>query len=167
VIEWQAGCGEGGELRLDLLRQLAPHAWPQEGDARGDHIVAKTAISADETRHAIGWQHRPAIDQHEMEADAEAWQPAGPRHGVVHRRARDHQARRAQYAFAMRLLDRLVDRDVRAEIIGGDDQLLQAMDSLRRRRKSKNSTPSRSRRFIMSKSRSISATIDPILRGRK
>ena len=39
--------------------------------------------------------------------------------------------------------------------------------SFRRRRKSKNSTPSRRRRFIMSKSRTISPTIAPILRGRK
>jgi len=39
--------------------------------------------------------------------------------------------------------------------------------SFRVRRKLKNSTPSRSRRFIMSKSRTISPTIAPILRGRK
>ncbi len=167
VVEGQAGGRKGRELCFDLGGKLPPYVRSQEGEAGADHIVAKPPVVVDQVGQLLGRQHRPAIDQHEMKPDPQARQSLGALDRVGHGRARDHQAGRTQYTVAVRLLDRLVDCTIGAEIVGGNDQLLQATASLRRRRKSKNSTPSRSRRFIMSKSRSISATIEPILRGRK
>ena len=77
----------------------------------------------------------------------------------------------------MRDLDRFVDLGGETEIIGGDDEPggpfsrmwekeTQAA-SRRSFRKRKNSTPSRSRRFIMSGCRTISPTIEAILPERK
>ncbi len=62
--------------------------------------------------------------------------------------------------------DGLVDFAGGAEIIRRDDQPLQAA-SRRVRKKWKNSTPSRNRRFIMSGLTIISATMEAILDGRK
>ena len=51
----------------------------------------------------------------------------------------------------MRVLDGLVDLGRQPEIIGRDDEMLQLASSLRSRRNWKNSTPSRRRRFIISR----------------
>ena len=67
----------------------------------------------------------------------------------------------------MRLLDRFVDFGREPKVIRGDDQGLQCAISRRSRRKWKNSTPSRSRRFIICGLASISATIEAILPERK
>ena len=53
-----------------------------------------------------------------------------------------------------------------AEVVGGDDKMLQAAAS-RWRKNLKNSTPSRNRRFIISGLRTISPTIDAIFGARK
>lgn len=82
------------------------------------------------------------------------------------RGCRDHQARGGENAAAMGHFDGVVDFASNAEIIRRDDQLLQAL-SRRVRRKRKNSTPSRRRRFIISGLTIISATMDAILDGRK
>ena len=70
----------------------------------------------------------------------------------------------------MGLLDRLVDRDIATEIIGGDDQPPRRQSQLaisRSRRNWKNSMPSRSRRRIISGLLSISPSSEAILRRRK
>lgn len=85
---------------------------------------------------------------------------------VCGRRPGHHQARRAEDALAMRELHRFVDLGREPEIIGGDNETLQAATS-RWRKNLKNSTPSRSRRFIISGLRTISPTIDAIFGARK
>ena len=67
----------------------------------------------------------------------------------------------------MRLLDGLVDLGRQPKIVGGDDEPLQDAASRRSLRKRKNSTPSCSRRFIMSGLRAISPTIEAIFGARK
>ena len=82
---------------------------------------------------------------------------------VGRRRRADHQAGAGQDTVAMRRLDRLVDRSVAAEIVGGNDQPLQRGPSaVAWRRNWKNSTPSRSRRRIICGLRSISPTSEAI-----
>jgi hypothetical protein len=67
----------------------------------------------------------------------------------------------------MRDLDGLVDLDRYAEIIGRDDQTPQSAASRRSFRNWKNSTPSRSRRFIICGERTISPTMAAIFGARK
>ena len=85
-------------------------------------------------------------------------------------RRRDHQAGSRQNPFAMGQLDRVVDFAGGAEIVRGDDQALQKLETImssRVRRNWKNSTPSRKRRTIISRDVSISPTISAIFEGRK
>ena len=79
----------------------------------------------------------------------------------------DHQACGGQDAALMRGFDRLVDLTCEPEIVGGDDQALQSAGSRRSRRNRKNSTPSRSRRLIISGLRTISPTMEAIFGARK
>jgi hypothetical protein len=58
-----------------------------------------------------------------MEADAQRWEAARPRHRVGRRRRGHHQARARQNPPAVGGFDGFVDRDVAAEIVGADDQL--------------------------------------------
>ena len=83
------------------------------------------------------------------------------------RLTRDHQARGGEDAVAMRSLDRLVDGFGEAEIVGGDDGAAGHAALLRSRRNWKNSTPSRSRRFIICGLRTISPTMAAIFGARK
>jgi hypothetical protein len=83
------------------------------------------------------------------------------------RRRSDHQARGGQNAFDMRALDRLIDLVGETEVVGRDDQIFQCAVSCRSRKKWKNSTPSRRRRFITSGLLIISPRIEAILPGRK
>ena len=140
----------------------------------------KTPVAAHQRRDFLGWQRRNALNEHDMEANAKRWQPPRAVHRIGHGRPRDHQAGGGENSGGMGALHRFVHRDIGAKIIRGHNQagpppyLLPAngrlcgqATSFLRRRKSKNSTPSRRRRFIMSQSRSISPTISAILLGRK
>jgi hypothetical protein len=64
-------------------------------------------------------------------------------------------------------LDGVVDLFGKAEVVRRDDQAVQCASSLCWRRKAKNSTPSRKRRFIICGLRIISPTIAAILGARK
>ena len=88
-------------------------------------------------------------------------------HGAIRRRRADHQARRGEDSLDMRALDRPVDFVGEAEVVGRDDQIFQCAVSCRSRKKRKNSTPSRRRRFITSELLTISPMIEAILPGRK
>ncbi len=102
-----------------------------------------------------------------MQPNREPRQPARQFDGRRRRRRSDHQARRGEDALDMGALDGAVDRVGEAEIVRRDDQVFQCAISRRSRRKRKNSTPSRSRRFIISGLNAISPTIEAILLGRK
>ena len=102
-----------------------------------------------------------------MQAGAKLRQPPGAAHSVGRRRPRHHQACRGQNAVAMRDLDGLVDLKGEAEIVGRDDQTPQSAASRRSFRNWKNSTPSRSRRFIICGERTISLTMAAIFGARK
>jgi hypothetical protein len=67
----------------------------------------------------------------------------------------------------MRALNRLVDLVRETEVVGRDDQIFQCAVSWRSRKKWKNSTPSRKRRFMTSGLLTISPRIEAILPGRK
>ncbi len=123
-------------------------------------------------------QHRRPLDHHQVQPDAEAGQPTRARHRVGRGWPRHHQAGGAQHALAVRLLDRLIDLDAEAEIVGGDDHAPRrgcaspmgaaaAQAAWRSRRNWKNSTPSRRRRFIICGLRTISPTMEAIFGARK
>ena len=116
-------------------------------------------------------QNRPTFHQHHVQADAKGGYPPGTPDGVLGGRTGNHQARRGKNTVAMRGLDGIIDLEGGTEIVSRDDESwppLRAQAISRRvRRKRKNSTPSRKRRFIISGLATISATIEAILEGRK
>ena len=148
VIERQPGRLVSLELRSDFLGDLSPHRTVQ-GDLRAvaGKIVAKPSTAVDESRNLRGVAHRIAIDKDDVKPDAQVRQ--GPRalDRVGRRRSADHEARGAEDATPMRLLDRGVDGLAQPEIVRIDDQVIQCASSRRSCRKAKNSTPSRSRRY--------------------
>ena len=168
VIEPQAGRVKRRELCVDLRGELPAHAGTQK-DVQAHHreVRAQQPIAIDEVRYRIGRRRRGAVDQNEMQTDSERWQATGAGDRVIDGASAHHQARCRQNALRMRDLDGLVDLRCQAEIVGRDNQRFQCKDSRRSRRKWKNSTPSRSRRFIMSGLLTISPTIDAILPLRK
>ena len=92
-------------------------------------------------------QERPALHQNQMQADAQTRQPARARDRVLCRGGGDHEAGSRQDAALMRGFHGFIDFAREPKIVGGDDDTFQSAGSRRSRRKRKNSTPSRSRRF--------------------
>jgi hypothetical protein len=136
VVERQTGCPKGRELRLDFRRKLRSHLGAQDDvKPEPEHVRAQLTPCVDKVRYSLPRQHRPAIDEHEVQADPERRQTARTFNGVVDRCAVYHQACRRQDAARMCELDRRVDLWRDAEIIGRDDQRLQCALSLRSRRK--------------------------------
>jgi len=167
MIERKTGLLVGTELSLDLSLELCPHRWPRADiKSKLREVLAQLTARVDEIRDAFRRRGRLALDQDQMQADAEVRQPAGAPNRVGGGGSGDHQARRAQDALLVRQLDRFIDLGRQPEVIGGDDEMPQAATS-RWRRNLKNSTPSRSRRFIISGLRTISPTIDAIFGARK
>jgi hypothetical protein len=167
MIEREAGFLVGAELSLDLRFELRPQGGPR-ADIKSKLHEIRTQMPGciDEIRDALERHCRPSLDQHQMQANAQAWYPARALGRVCGRRSGHHQASRAQDALPVRQLHRFVDLGREPEVVGGDDETLQAATS-RWRRNLKNSTPSRSRRFIISGLRTISPTIDAIFGARK
>jgi hypothetical protein len=170
VVERKSGRCICFELRCDFSCDLAAYSCAQpDRRAKSSHVGAETAIRIDEIRDAARGKERAPFDEHEMKADAQARETPGADYRIACRSAADHQARRAQHSRCVRELYRFVHLGRRAEIVGRDDQMPETIPrrpqrviSRRSRRKWKNSTPSRRRRFIMSGLRTISPTIDAI-----
>ena len=174
VVAGQAGGAEGGQLRGDLGPQLgAGGGRGGQGQPEPRHVVAEAAIGPDQRRDARRRQHRAAVRQGQVQPDGQPRRRGGPGPGLRARRAADHQARGGQDAVAMGLFDGGIDLGAPPEVIGRDDQPLQAaafgcaLAVFRSRRKWKNSTPSRSRRTSICRSRIISPQMEAIFGARK
>src|SRR6185503_2538440 len=161
------------ELSSDLGRQLPPRpgAAGDEGAERG-HVRTEGAVRIDEVTHGGRRKNRPPFHQHQMQANTQRRHPPRTRHRVRSTRTGDHQARGRENAVAVRRLDRIVHFERGPEIVSRDYESSEGPTgaqavSRRVRRKRKNSTPSRRRRFIISGLATISATIEAILEGRK
>jgi hypothetical protein len=102
-----------------------------------------------------------------VQAHAQPRQPACARDRVFRRRGADHETGSRQDATPMRGFYGLVDFAREPKIVGGDDDTFQSAGSRRSRRKRKNSTPSRSRRFNMSGLLTISPAMAAIFGARK
>ena len=167
MVEKQAGRVKRLELRADLHRELTAHPrQSKKPNAGAAHIRIETAVPAHQTGDFGTRKRRKPIDEYQMQADPQVMQATGARHRVSRGGAADHQARGRQNAVPVGLLDSFVDGGVEPEIVGADDQASQLAIS-RLRRNWKNSTPSRSRRRIISGLLSISATSEAILPRRK
>jgi len=167
VIERQPGCLKGRELRGDFIGEL-PARLMATGDERPDrgHVRTERPLVVYETTHGGRRKNGTAFDQNYVQADAQGGQAARACYRVCGRRGGHHQARCRQYAVPMPGLDGLIHFCGGTEVVRRHDQTLQAV-SRRVRRKRKNSTPSRRRRFIISGLAIISPTIEAILEGRK
>jgi hypothetical protein len=180
VIERQTARGKGLELRTDFIGQLAPHArQKKEAGAVTRHALAETAIRIDQVGNCRARQHGLAVGQHQVQPDPQAGTAVRGGDGFGGGRGCHHQAGGIENAIMKGALDCGIDAGMQAEIVGGNDQsaskpghsapffILAARQAPCARRKRKNSTPSRSRRFVMSQLRSISRTISQIFAGRK
>ncbi len=168
VIKPQTCRAEGLELGADLRQHLPAHMGQKKHRGAGPrHIRAKAPMSIDQIRYARSRQNRLRVDQRQMQPNRKSRQSARQLDGGASRRRTDHQTRRREHHFNMRALDGLINLVGEAEIIGRDNKIFQCAISRRSRRKRKNSTPSRRRRFIMLGLTAISPTIAAILLGRK
>ncbi len=167
MVQPKAGGREGGELRTDFGRELAAGTRAEEvGHTEPKLRGRELAVGVNDVRNSGGGQHRRSLDRHQMQSDGKGRQRLGPPHRVRRGGSSDHQAGGGEHAVAVRPLHRLVDQFRQTEIVGGDDEPLQAA-LWRSRRNWKNSTPSRSRRFIICGLRAISPTIAAIFGARK
>jgi hypothetical protein len=168
VIERETCRAEGLELGADLRPHFAcGHGQKEHRRAGARHIRQKAPAPVNQIRNRRGRQHGLAVNQRQMQPDVKPRQLARQLDSRRRRRRSHHQARRCQDSFDMRALNGLVDLVGEAEIIRRDDQIFQCAVSCRSRKKRKNSTPSRTRRFITSGLLTISPTIEAILLGRK
>ena len=167
VVESEPGCLKGAELGVDLGPHLRPNRRPR-ADLKPEpcEVLAQASVRVDEIGQLFGGQRRLAVDEDEMQADAKTREPARARDCVCRGRCSDHQACGGQDALLMRQFHGCVNLGREPEIVGRDDKVLQSATS-RSRRNLKNSTPSRSRRFIISGLRTISPTIEAIFGARK
>jgi len=167
MVEKQAGRVKRLELRADLHRELTAHPrQSKKPNAGAAHIRIETAVPAHQTGDFGARKRRKPINEHQMQANPQVRQATGARDGVSRGGRADHKARGRQNAALVRFLDSFVDGGVEPEIVGADDQASQLAIS-RLRRNWKNSTPSRSRRRIISGLLIISATSEAILPRRK
>jgi hypothetical protein len=98
------------------------------------HIRSKASAPVDQIWHRRGWQNRLRVDQRQMQPDCQTGEPARELDGSRRCRRSDHQARRSEDAFDMGALNRLIDFVGEAEIVRGDDKILQCAISRRSRR---------------------------------
>jgi len=167
VIECESRRLKGQELSPDLDRELPPGGRLEKITKSGaGEAIAKPAMLVDQGLDLCGRQDRKAIDHDQMQTNAKLRQPPRPFHGIPGGGFPDHQAGRGENAVPVRGLDRLVHRLGKTEIVGGDDEALQAAFSLPHRNL-KNSTPSRNWRFITAGLFSMSKVSAAILLGRK
>ena len=168
VVERQPGGPIGLELPGDFLRDLPPERRPHcDFRAVAGEVVAQASAAVEQARYLRAIRHRIAVDQHDVQPDAQIRQRPCPFDCIGRRRRADHEARGTQDAVSVRRLHGGVDGLTEPEIVRRYDQVVQCAGSRRSRRKAKNSTPSRSRRTIISGLRTISATIAAIFGARK
>ena len=118
-----------------------------------------------------GRQDRLALHQHQMQPDAQARHGLGARHRIGSGGARHHQAGGGENAVAMGPLDRFVDFDGSAEIVGGDDEVFQITLPLRegrnlRAQRSKFRGGVRRKYLSMTPPRKMLRIFRPSLKGR-
>jgi len=168
MVELEAGRCESIELRGDLGGELFAHFGTQE-DLRAErrHVPAQPSLVVDEIRDGSAGKCRPSIDEREVQPDTQRRKAAGALDRIGDGGPAHHQTGGAQDAAGVRYFDGAIDFGRQAEVVGGDDQRLQCALCRRSRRNWKNSTPSRSRRFIISGLLAISPTIDAIFERRK
>ena len=172
MVQPQPSGGEGGELGCDLRPKLPAHAGIEiVSYAQAKLVGGKLAIRAEEAGNALTAQHGGPLDHHQMQADPQARHPLRTLNRIRRRSPCHHQAGRAQDAVAVGALDRRVDRRGEAEIArrAPSPAVTAAAQAalFRSRMNWKNSTPSRSRRFIICGLRTISLTMDAIFGARK
>ncbi|CAB3798592.1 hypothetical protein LMG28614_04796 [Paraburkholderia ultramafica] len=174
MIERQSGLRIGLELRADLQRKLPANAGQTEkANPISHHVLAEPPVFVDQRRNCAGPQAGHPVGKNEVKAHPQPRQSAGTRYRIMCCWCTNHQTRRSQYPMPMRAFDRLVHARMQAKIIGCNNQRLLCRTRCGHsharwaRRKWKNSTPSRRRRFIMSQLVSISRRISQIFDGRK
>ncbi len=119
------------EMPLNLRAQLVGHGRAQRtieeiSHAGGDRIVDKFARLVHRGTEARGVEHAPPAAYDRMQADVEIAILAREFGSVTRGRLGNHQARTAQNPVAMRADDAGVDLGRQAEIVGVNDEALQA-----------------------------------------
>ena len=107
----------------------------EDVDARPHQIASQSPLAVDEIRDVFGRQHRPSVDEHQVQPNTKRRQTTRTCQRVVDSSAAHHQACRGEDARCVRELDAFVDLRRQAEIVGRDDQRLQCATSRRSRRK--------------------------------
>jgi len=167
VVQSKPRCLIGPKLRFDLRPDLRLNRWPRAHlKPEPREVRAQMPGCVNEIGQSFGRQRRPAVDEHQMQTDAQTGETARARDCVRRGSGGDHQACRREDALFMRQFHGGIDLGRKPKIVGRDDEVLQSATS-RSRKNLKNSIPSRRRRFIISGLRTISLTIEAIFGARK
>jgi hypothetical protein len=168
MVEGQSCGAEGLELGADLRQHLSSRTRQKKHrGACSRHVRSEPPARINQIGHRVSRQDGPSLHQRQMEAYRQPREPPRQLHGGGRRRPTDHQARRGEQPFLMRDFNGAINLFGEAEIVRRDNKIFQCAISRRSRRKRKNSTPSRRRRFIIWGLSAISPTIAAILLGRK
>jgi hypothetical protein len=131
MVERQAGSLIGSELRGDFDSDLTFQRTVERNlRSVAGKVAAKPAVAIDKTRNLGGIAHRLAVKENDVKPDAQARQRPSARNCVGGRGSANHEARRAENAAPVSLLDGSVDRLAEPEIVRGDDQPVQCTNSL-------------------------------------
>ena len=123
VIEPEPGSAKRLELSLDLLVQLIAYgSRASEIDGQSDSIVPQSSVGTDEIRNATPAKDRIALQQRQVQTDAQTWQAPRPRNGIRRRGGADHQTRRTKDSVHVCNLDGLVDLGCHPKVIRCDDE---------------------------------------------
>ncbi len=110
-----------GQLSLDLLER---HSASQAGDDERFPRSAKPSIVFDQAGHAVGREHRRAIDESEMDADAVSEGRAqDAANGLGRRRRVGEQTGAGDDAPVMGIEDARVHAGGQPKIVGVDDEM--------------------------------------------
>jgi len=72
VIERDAGCGKGFELRGDLGFQLfSNHRQKEVAHSGGEEVSCKAVFAVDQMWYALRWKARPPVYQDDVQTDGQ------------------------------------------------------------------------------------------------
>ena len=168
VIEFEAGRAERLELGADLRPHLPAHMGQQKHRRAGEsHVRAKEPATVHQISGAPTATAPARVDKREMQSDRKprSRRASSTAAAVAGAPTIRLAAVRTPSACARSIAWLTSSRE--AEVVRREDKIFQCAVSCRSRKKRKNSTPSRRRRFMTSGLLTISPTIEAILPGRK
>ena len=122
VVESKPRCLIGTKLRFDLRPDLRLNRWPRAHlKPEPREVRAQMPGCVNEIGQSFGRQRWPAVDEHQMQTNAQTGETARARDCVRRGSGGDHQACRREDALFMRQFHGGIDLGRKPKIVGRDD----------------------------------------------